>query len=208
MKTLFLGFLPVVGALLGLLFFGFVMHAAKVDRARGYKNTIRPDEVHHAYLGVIITAVSFLSGLEGLTVAVVPVGWLLAPILRWAGVVLIWDDDYEHTMQLGGQADYESAIHRFANATVFRIPGVTRLVALLDKLLHKFGVIPPATAAAMLLFALGSCGGSAPIPKSPERHDTAHVAAPDTAPSHGKADSSYHKARTDSIAKGKHGKKP
>ncbi len=125
MKTLFLGILPIVGALLGLLFFAFVMNAARLDRDRGFKNAIRPDEVHHAYLGVLLTAGSFLQLLEHLTIAVVPVGWLLAPALRWVGVVLIWDDDYEHTMQLGGQASYKSAIHRFADITLFRVPGVT-----------------------------------------------------------------------------------
>jgi len=201
-RSLLLNWVPLLATAFGILFFGLVMQTAAYDRRHQLKNAIYPNEVHHAYLGVALVVLSFLGAIAGLTIVVVPVGVFLAPILRYAGAALIWDDAYEHTMQLGGQPLYKTAVHRFADATLFRLPGASWLLTHLDALVRSLWRIqkPPAAVVALFALALAGCGGGASPPPPAVHHDSTIVAAP--AP-----DTAKHEVKADS-AKAKHGKKP
>lgn len=125
--------LPLIVTVAAAAVFIILMAAAGYDRRQGYGvgPELSPKQLHHEYVGALLVLLSFLPMLVHLDV----VGWILAPILRWAGAAIMVDDCWEHAVQLGGKAGYKTALHRFWEATFWKFAWMRWLVTKLDRLL-------------------------------------------------------------------------
>lgn len=95
---------------------------AMLQRQMGMRSPFRMREWHHAYVGGLL----------------VLLGWYLRSptgcFLQLLGLVLTFDDDYQHTEQtLNGDIEFMSPLHRLFGATLWRVPGVPALVRFLDR---------------------------------------------------------------------------
>jgi len=113
-----------IAAVLGAVVFVVAMIEAAMRRAEGEANDIRPNELHHAYLGAL------------LLIGTAPLGGWRAVFGAWLAAALICDDADEHRQQLRRPA-YQSLLHRWFAATLWRFAWIRWLAGVLNRVFGK-----------------------------------------------------------------------